>query len=180
MDIYQFVTGFKKLKSACKPGSVQQVGAIIHLGHKSPCISSNLPRNSSGQAIVPLFGLAPSGVYPATTVTCCAVRSYRTISPLPAKAGGIFSVALAVDSRLPGVTWHSALWSPDFPPSTLCLTTQRKVFKHKIPGDCPADFADNYSTEILLVKAIHIRVLNTIKVTCTIKQTRRSLIIFKL
>jgi len=30
-----------------------------------------------------LFGLAPSGVYPATTVTSSAVRSYRTISPLP-------------------------------------------------------------------------------------------------
>src|SRR5512147_1298610 len=31
-------------------------------------------------------------------------------------AGGIFSVALSVGSRLPGVTWHPALWSPDFPP----------------------------------------------------------------
>ena len=30
-----------------------------------------------------LFGLAPGGVYPATTVTSRAVRSYRTISPLP-------------------------------------------------------------------------------------------------
>ena len=30
--------------------------------------------------------------------------------------GGIFSAALSVDSRLPGVTWHSTLWSPDFPP----------------------------------------------------------------
>ncbi len=30
---------------------------------------------------------------------------------------GIFSVALSVGSRLPGVTWHFALWSPDFPPS---------------------------------------------------------------
>ena len=30
-----------------------------------------------------LFGLAPSGVYPATSVTRCAVRSYRTFSPLP-------------------------------------------------------------------------------------------------
>src|SRR5690606_32110985 len=28
----------------------------------------------------------------------------------------LFSVALSVGSRLPGVTWHSALWSPDFPP----------------------------------------------------------------
>ncbi len=30
-----------------------------------------------------LFGLAPGGVYPATFVTKGAVRSYRTISPLP-------------------------------------------------------------------------------------------------
>ena len=31
----------------------------------------------------PLFGLAPSGVYRATPVTRGAVRSYRTVSPLP-------------------------------------------------------------------------------------------------
>ncbi len=34
--------------------------------------------------MVPLFGLAPGGVFPATDVTTRAVRSYRTISPLPA------------------------------------------------------------------------------------------------
>ena len=63
-----------------------------------------------------LFGLAPSGVYLATDVTISAVRSYRTISPLPNyEFGGIFSVALAVSSRSPGITWHPALWSPDFP-----------------------------------------------------------------
>ena len=50
------------------------------------------------------------------TVTNDAVRSYRTISPLPNELGGIFSVALSVDLRRPGVTWHLALWSPDFPP----------------------------------------------------------------
>jgi len=43
------------------------------------------------------------------TLTC--VRE-RTI-------GGLLSVALAVGLRLPGVTWHSTLWSPDFP---LCST----------------------------------------------------------
>ena len=32
---------------------------------------------------VPLFGLAPSGVYHAVHVAINAVRSYRTISPLP-------------------------------------------------------------------------------------------------
>ena len=30
-----------------------------------------------------LFGLAPGGVYPAIDVTADAVRSYRTLSPLP-------------------------------------------------------------------------------------------------
>ena len=67
-------------------------------------------------AAAPLFGLAPDGVYPATPVAGGAVRSYRTISPLPPYWGGIFSVALSVGSRLPGVTWRPVLWSPDFPP----------------------------------------------------------------
>lgn len=35
--------------------------------------------------------------------------------------GGIFSAALSVGSRLPGVTWHPAQWSPDFPPSYLAI-----------------------------------------------------------
>jgi hypothetical protein len=38
----------------------------------------------------PLFGLAPGGVCPAAAVTGSAVRSYRTVSPLPA---GIVPVA---------------------------------------------------------------------------------------
>ena len=67
----------------------------------------------------PLFGLAPSGVYPATDITVSAVRSYRTFSPLPfhfvETNGGIFSVALSVGSHLPEVVWHPVLWSPDFP-----------------------------------------------------------------
>lgn len=32
-----------------------------------------------------LFGLAPGGVYPAAAVASRAVRSYRTVSPLPAQ-----------------------------------------------------------------------------------------------
>jgi len=68
-----------------------------------------------GRTIVSLFGLAPGGVYPATAIANSAVRSYRTISPLPAETGGIFSVALSIDSRRPDVIWHLALCSPDFP-----------------------------------------------------------------
>ncbi len=69
------------------------------------------------------------------TVASRAVRSYRTLSPLPAltRLGGLLSAALSVGSRLPGVTWHSALWSPDFPPyhlsdtATVQPTPERKV-----------------------------------------------------
>ena len=46
------------------------------------------------------------------TVTSRAVRSYRTLSPLPdplRAIGGLLSVALVVGSRPPGVTWHPAL-----------------------------------------------------------------------
>jgi hypothetical protein len=52
----------------------------------------------------------------AKSVTRFAVRSYRTFSPLPTEVGGFLSAALSVGSRPPGVTWHSTLWSPDFPP----------------------------------------------------------------
>src|SRR5262249_44465793 len=47
-----------------------------------------------------LFGLAPRGVFPAGRIAPVAVRSYRTISPLPRERGGIFSVALSVEGAL--------------------------------------------------------------------------------
>jgi hypothetical protein len=57
-----------------------------------------------------LFGLAPGGVYRAAPVAGSAVRSYRTLSPLPAgplgRTGGLLSVALSLGSPPPGVTRH--------------------------------------------------------------------------
>ena len=108
----------------CKPGSVMLLPALatIHLERLLPAASSNLPGHDAGphlneQAVpMSLYDFAPDGVYHARSVARPAVRSYRTISPLPRKLGGFLSVALAVGSRPPGVTWHSALWSPDFPP----------------------------------------------------------------
>jgi len=102
-------------ESADKPGSV------VDSHSSGMCVTTHLKRPTRepcGPHEVPLFGLAPGGVYPATGVTTGAVRSYRTISPLPVPkdVGGIFSVALSVGFRPPGVTWHPALWSPDFPP----------------------------------------------------------------
>ncbi len=91
---------------------------IIHLRCLSPDTLSDLPGSHVDHMLrmrAPLFGLAPGGVYHAINVAINAVRSYRTISPLPAIAGGIFSVALSMGSRPPGITWHPVLWSPDFP-----------------------------------------------------------------
>jgi hypothetical protein len=61
----------------------------MSLGPSLPTASSSLPgtheacASRSGQLLRPLFGLAPGGVYHATPVTRSAVRSYRTVSPLP-------------------------------------------------------------------------------------------------
>src|SRR5579864_373806 len=65
-----------------------------------------------------LLGLAPGGVCPAATVAGSAVRSYRTISPLPpapaeAERGWRYvSVALSLGSPPPGVTRHRASMEP--------------------------------------------------------------------
>ena len=60
----------------------------IPLGRRLPVASSNLPgrliRMRIGIAPAPfLFGLAPGGVCHAASVAGSAVRSYRTVSPLP-------------------------------------------------------------------------------------------------
>jgi len=68
-----------------------------------------------------LFGLAPGGVCRAVFVTENAVRSYRTVSPLPrlnaTRRGGLFSVALSLGFN-PRRTLSGTVrpWSPDFPP----------------------------------------------------------------
>ncbi len=59
------------------------------------------------------------------TVTSGSVRSYRTLSPLPTEVGGLLSAALVVGSRPPAVSWHPALWSPDFPPPAHFRCRQR-------------------------------------------------------
>ncbi len=92
--------------------------AIIHLGQQSLTDSSNLPGSDAGHTKEPYLVLLRVEFTVPQTVASCAVRSYRTLSPLPALArlGGLLSAALVVGSRRPGVTWHPALWSPDFPP----------------------------------------------------------------
>src|SRR3569832_3033131 len=85
-------------------------------------VAAHLKRPTQGRRgprhVSPYLVLLRVGFTVPRRVATRAVRSYRTISPLPALAdiGGIISVALSVGSRPPGVTWHPALWSPDYPP----------------------------------------------------------------
>ena len=72
--------------------------------------------------------LLQTGFTMPPNVATDAVRSYRTLSPLPSAAGiatfnclgGLLSAALSVGSRPPGITWRLVLWSPDFPPLINC------------------------------------------------------------
>ena len=66
--------------------------------------------------------------------TRCALTA--PFHPYPATGpGGILSVALSVGSRRPGITWHPALWSPDFPlPKPVLI-----LIKPRPASDCPAD-----------------------------------------
>jgi hypothetical protein len=61
----------------------------IHLERPLPNASCNQPERRAGNAltpedaVLPLFGFAPGGVCRAACVAAAAVRSYRTVSPLP-------------------------------------------------------------------------------------------------
>jgi hypothetical protein len=128
---------------AYKPGSVGRGFNPPRDGHSSATsiarrlqrptrtatIRTLIPRLGLLQGSSPapsLFGLAPGGVCPAACVAAGAVRSYRTISPLPlpfltlsASAGrdglgkgGLFSVALSLGSRPPDVIRHRMSMEP--------------------------------------------------------------------
>ena len=100
----------------------------IPLGRRSPGASSNLPGRQDPDTIPKLhlraslapslFGLAPGGVCPAASVTAGAVRSYRTISPLPQQ---IHAAAVCFLWHCPWVCTRRMLSgtvcprSPDFP-----------------------------------------------------------------
>src|SRR5271155_6015938 len=88
----------KRRQTACKPGSVPPEGPWS-LGRGWPflwdarCRAPRATDPSGGAKVRPasprpgclplLLGLAPGGVFPAAVVAAGAVRSYRTVSPLP-------------------------------------------------------------------------------------------------
>jgi hypothetical protein len=104
--------------------------ATIHLGRTSPCASSDLPGSPCGpqertrrSARFPIWSCSRWGL-PCRRMLpparCALTAPFHPYLPRPVcttrDIGGLLSVALSVGSRPPGVTWHLALWSPDFPP----------------------------------------------------------------
>jgi len=85
------------------------------------------------------FGLAPGGVYHARIIADPAVRSYRTLSPLPClnklRRGGLLSVALSLGSPPPGVTRHLCPVVPGLssPPHCWVGATVRRTDPHHMP-----------------------------------------------
>ena|SRR5437016_2591689 len=105
---------------------------VIPLGHSLLHGSSDLPGGLARRAgthapcgaTPSLFGLAPCGVCRASRITARAVRSYRTLSPLPRPltAEAVCSLlrfpSNGLEPAIPDVIRHTALWSSDFPLSS--------------------------------------------------------------
>ncbi len=113
-----------KKESAVKPGSVvdshssgMRVAAQLKRPTRRPVCGPHTA--ATGAACLPIWSCSRWGLpcrgcchprgallphhFTLTGTACAVLRRY-------------LSVALSVDSRPPGVTWHRALWSPDFPP----------------------------------------------------------------
>ena len=110
---------------------------VIHLGCASPHTSSSQPGNTmraTRSAICrssPIWPCFEWGLpcHPRYRKRGALLPHHFTLTGAEERhLGGVFSVALSVGSRPPGVTWHSALRSPDFPPRRL---------PQRLPGRLP-------------------------------------------
>ena len=84
---------------------------------------------------LPLFGLASGGVYHAVAIAGPAVRSCRTLSPLPAgrsgrsgamSGGGLLSVALSLGSPPPAVSRHRVSVKPGLSSPRIGVSSTRE------------------------------------------------------
>ena len=127
----------KKSKLTVKPGSVVD-------SHSSrPAIAHWLKQPTRVQygpyLVNPYLALLRVEFTVPRTVASRAVRSYRTLSPLPDPISGPSAVCSLLHWSWvspPGVTWHPALWSPDFPP----LLPSPPERGRRRSGDCLVSF----------------------------------------
>jgi hypothetical protein len=112
----------KRCEPAVKPGSVLCCQSDNHSSRtyvaarlKQPTRPQRGPRQRGPIWSCSGWSLPCHELLPAAR---CALTApfHPYLIPLTWAIGGLLSVALVVGSRPPGVTWHPALWSPDFPP----------------------------------------------------------------
>ena len=110
----------KAKESAYKPGSVEGQSFIWDVRRRTPQATypEAMRTTCAGQArCSPIWSCSRWG-FPCRgrlPVARCALTAPFHPYLSPKAIGGMFSVALSVGSRPPGVTWHLVLWSPDFP-----------------------------------------------------------------
>ena len=129
-----------------KPSSVRPEGRmVISLGWRSPATSSGLPaaaptyarrrrrRGWSGPDLAAYLALLPLGVAVPSLLPGTRWALTPPFHPyLVLRRGGLFSVALSVALRRPGVTWQRALGARTFlepanihGPATIALRTSK-------------------------------------------------------
>lgn len=125
----------------------KQTATIIHLGQQSLTGSSNTPDLNVGHAIRDPIWSCSGWSLPCNY---CYQQS-GALLPHPFSLtcssceviGGLLSVALVVGLRRPGVTWHPALWSPDFPP----FRNSRMKTERRLSGQLRCGFYADYSLD---------------------------------
>jgi hypothetical protein len=112
----------KKWESAGKPGSVvgnHSSGMRVAAHLERPTRKHALAARCGLRRMLPYLALLPAGFAlpsPLPSTRCALTAPFQPCRRACARLGGVFSVALSVGSRPPGVTWRRTLWSPDFPP----------------------------------------------------------------
>ena len=128
----------EKRESADKPGSVvgnHSSGMHVAVHLKQPTRKHALAARCGLRRLLPYLALLQAGFAvpsPLPSTRCALTAPFQPCRHACARLGGVFSVALSVGSRPPGVTWRRAMWSPDFPP----LPCEN--------GDCLADSRDQH------------------------------------
>ena len=109
------------VEPADKPGSVvdnHSSGTCVTTGLMRPTRRHRGPRFCLPIWSCFEWGLPCHKVLPPVRCALTAPFHPYLPTPLTVGTGGILSAALSVGSRPPGVTWHPALRSPDFPHRT--------------------------------------------------------------
>src|SRR5205085_3921 len=120
-------------------GRLTTISAVVD--HRHSRHDATIPEDHNGPAVLPLFCLAPHGVFPAARITPRAVSSYLAFSPLPALLSKnrrylfcdtfrrrSFSTAPPAFS-----TRHAAVWCSDFPLASLKTHQRSSAIAANLP-----------------------------------------------